>query len=66
MLERVIMLVMRVIMWLQTQCLASIALIQKEMKKLYEFYKSWVAFLQGFFPINPSGRVNWGPFSFWE
>ena len=29
-------------------------------------YKSWVAFLQGFLPINPSGRVNRGPFSFWE
>ena len=28
---------MRVIMWLQTQCLASIALIQKDVKKLYEF-----------------------------
>ena len=28
--------------------------------------KSWVAFLQGFLPINPSGRVNWGTFSFWE
>ena len=36
MLERVIMLVMRVIMCLQTQCLASIALIQKDLKKLYE------------------------------
>ena len=28
--------------------------------------KSWVAFLQGFLSINPSGRVNWGNFSFWE
>ena len=23
-----------------------------------QIYKSWVAFLQGFFPINPSGRVK--------
>ena len=27
--------------------------------------KSYVAFLQGFLSINPSGRVNWGNFSFW-
>ena len=30
------------------------------------YVESWVEFLQGFFPINPSGRVNWGPFSFWK
>ena len=29
-------------------------------------YESWVAFLQGFLSINPSGRVKRGNFSFWE
>ena len=33
---------------------------------LNEICKSKVAFLQGFLSINPSGRVNWGNFSFWE
>ena len=33
---------------------------------LFIYCKSWVAFLQGFLPINPSGRVNWVTFSFWE
>ena len=40
--------------------------ITNNVKSYKKLKKSWVAFLQVFLSINPSGRVNRGNFSFWE